>query len=104
VDGLIPEEISARDVVGYLQGNPVYHVSTIGGYNMILVLKDGRLEPLGVGPHPGVARGIARKREPSIQFHQLQKSDENVDSNGRVFQRYEAVTDHLRAMAGLGDR
>lgn len=98
---LRPEDIARKQVVGWLGGCPVYALETTGGYNMILVLRNGRLEPLAFGPHDGLVKGIAKKREPSLQFTQLEKSDDAVDHNSRIFQRYERLTGELRAQRGF---
>jgi hypothetical protein len=99
---LVPEEIASREMIGWLEGQPVYSVETTGGYSMVLALRsNGRLDPIGVGPHPGVAKGIAKKREPKLIFSQLAKADMDVDSNGRIFQRYEEFTVHFRATRGF---
>lgn len=88
--------------MGHLNGCPVLLITTTGGWNVVVVLRNGRLEPLGYGPHDGVAKGIARKREPRIAFSELHKTSDDVDPNGRIFRKYVILTEQLRARRGFG--
>jgi hypothetical protein len=95
-----PEEITHQEQVGWFQGAPVFFAEGAGGYSCVYAIRNGRQEILGLGPHPGVSKGIARKTEPRIQWTQLAKSDEAVDPKGRIFKRYELITARLRARQG----
>lgn len=95
------DQIQYRKKVGRLEGHPVFEVGLIGGLHIIGMAKAGRVETLGAGPHRAVARHIAMKRNPKLEFTELNKSDhiepEHFES---LLPRYEALTDHLRAARG----
>lgn len=102
IDEIRPEEVDKREIVGWVDGCPVYHVSTTGGYNMVFVLRHGKLEPLSTGTHDRIALGLAKKREPGIQFLSMEKSEHDLlDQDAAVAKRYEELTDHLRALRGF---
>lgn len=92
---LRPEEIQTKEQVGWYRGAPVFLVETSGGYSMVFTVRNGQAEMLSVGPHQGIAKGIARKNTPGIQFTDLTKSD-STDENGRIFKKYEELTASLR--------
>lgn len=94
---LRPEEIASREQVGWFQGAPVFLVELTGGFSFVFAMRNGRPEMLGYGPHTGVTKGIAKKAEPRIVWSELQKSDDVVDVNGRIFRRYEELTAAIRA-------
>jgi hypothetical protein len=49
-----------------------------------------------------VSRHIARKKEPSLQLHELAKNEDAAfDPNGRVVSRYEQLTSLLRRAGGF---
>lgn len=97
---LQPEDVQTREVVGWLQGAPVYSIGTTGGYQIVAVLRHGRLEPLAMGTHDRTTLALARKREPSMRLVGLEKA-ESIDLSGEVVRRYEALTAHLRVMRGF---
>lgn len=98
--GLRPEEITSKQVVGWHDGCPVYLIETSGGFSMVLMLKNGKLEPLSAGPHPGVSKGLAKKRQPDIVWNQLAKS-QDFDINSSAASRWESITNHLRGLLGF---
>jgi hypothetical protein len=83
--------------IGKLNGKDVQHLVTKGGWHVVVGTKDGQFEPLGVGPHPAVARFEAQRRAPDIQWTELNKS-EWVDPIHfqDILPRYSAITDALR--------
>lgn len=101
MDDLQESDIARRELIGWCRGAPVYAVETTGGFNLILVLRNGRLEPLSQGPHPGIAIGLAKKREPAIQLVQLAKADQGLDLDGPTARYYQALSDQLRARMGF---
>lgn len=98
---LRPEEIKSREIVGWLNGSPCYAIETTGGFTMILCLRNGRLEPLAYSPHDRITAAIVKKREPTMKWVQLNKSEAEVDS--ALVRRYEQLTMHLRASRGFRD-
>jgi hypothetical protein len=88
---ITPAQVSYKKQVGKLDGADVYEVGLIGGLH--LVMKAGDKAPLGVGPHPAVARHIAKKKNKGIVFTELTKSE---DLDPKLFQdvlpRYEQLT------------
>lgn len=95
-----PEDIQSKTLVGWHQHCPVYLITCHGGYNLVLRIRNGRLEPLSQAPHPGIAKGLAKKRVPGITWTQLQKADDGVDLNGPLARKYELITDALRRRLG----
>jgi hypothetical protein len=99
---LSAEQIASKRMIGHLGGAPVFEIETTGGLSMVVVLRNGRVEPLGSGPHRAVSRHIARKKEPSLQLHELAKNEDAAfDPNGRVVSRYEQLTSLLRRAGGF---
>ncbi len=92
---LDPTQIATRARTGSLDGNPVFHLVTKGGFNVVAAVRKGKVEYLGYGPHRGVARHIAKKRCPQLQWNDLEKSEDDVDPNGPVVARYMHMTELL---------
>lgn len=95
-----PEQVKYRKEIGRLHDVPIFEVGLIGG--LCLVMKaDGkrRAEPLGVGPHRAVARFIAKKRNPEIEYTDLTKSDWlPVDHFRDILPQYEEMTTAFQAV------
>jgi hypothetical protein len=92
------DQIAYKKKVGTLEGSPVYEVGLIGGLH--LIMKVGDSAPLGSGPHPAVARTLAKRRHPDIQWQDLSKSgwvDPLLYEN--LLPEYDAFTDRLCALA-----
>ncbi len=95
----VPEEqIVYKKKIGKLNGDPVIEVATKGGLHLVVSVHGNKVTSLGAGPHKAVARHIAKKKAPDIQFTELSKSDEIEEY---LFEwclpKYEALTDALRA-------
>lgn len=69
------EHIAYKKTIGKLDGKPVFELGTTGGLHLVIVSKGGSTEVKGTGPHPEIARYIAQKQEPKIQYTELSKSD-----------------------------
>ena len=65
---LTTKQIKSREVVGDLNGNPIFLIQTAGGLHLMAVNKGGVLTTLSAGPHRAVCAFIAEKREPSIHW------------------------------------
>lgn len=88
------DQIRYKKKVGRLGNDPLYEVGLIGGLH--LIMKAGSREPLGAGPHRAVARHIATRRHPEVQWTDLSKSDWwPEETYALILPRYEALTDHL---------
>lgn len=89
-------EVASKKVVGTLEGKDVYEVALIGGLHVVGTLKAGKLEPLGTGPHRAVARHIAKKRAPEIEYNEIAKSEQWPEESFRdLLPAYEKLTDEL---------
>ncbi|CAB4127175.1 hypothetical protein UFOVP75_74 [uncultured Caudovirales phage] len=91
-------QISFKKKIGKLGEDPVWELSTHGGYNMVVSTRNGKVNTLGVGPHRAIARHIAMKREPSLVITELSKAD-HVDAVffEHLLSKYEAETDQFNA-------
>ena len=63
--------------VGRVGNDPVFEAATRGGLHMLVKLDRGarKTKLLGAGPHPAVARHIARKSTKGLVLDALQKSE-----------------------------
>ncbi len=68
---------------------------------MVVVMRNGRVEPLGAAPHLAVAKHVARKREHGIVWDELAKSSDQVDPKGRAALDAENTTSNLRTARGF---
>lgn len=72
-------QIKSREIIGHLENRPVHMIESIGGLHLIVMMKNGNLETLGVGPHRAVAMFVAEKKEPDIVWSEyLTKSGEDL--------------------------
>lgn len=79
--------------VGMMKGQPVMETATKGGLNIIT---DSAGKPLSVAPHRAIARVIAKKRNPEIQFTDLAKGGwVSPESVAWLTPKYEELTDRL---------
>lgn len=89
--------------VGHVGNASVFHVETTGGYHMMIATRNGKTDTLGVGPHPVIAKHIAKKREKAagreISFTELNKSDDvPYEAYSQFLPKYENETDRFRAV------
>lgn len=102
--GIRPEEIDGKPKkIGKLGDAPVMLMTLKGGLNLVLAVRGGKAETLGAGPHPAVARHIAKKRtDGKVEWTDLSKSDWVDPAHfEHVLPKYEDLTDALRARQGL---
>jgi len=95
----IPQnQISYKKEIGHSDGAKVFEIGTIGGLHLIIMAKGSEYTTAGAGPHRGIARFIAKKKHPGMQFTALEKSE---DADPSTFQdllpAYEALTDKFNA-------
>ena len=92
------DQVSYRKKVGRLGKDPLYEIGLIGGLH--LIMKAGSKEPLGAGPHRAVARHIAKRRNPDVEWTDLSKADWwPEDTYILILPKYEAVTAQLIEIA-----
>ncbi len=78
------DEVSYKNVVGKWGNKVLWAIGTVGGLNLIEARSPGgSREILGAGSHRAVARHIAKKAHPDIEFTFLEKSQ---DVDPRDFQ------------------
>lgn len=96
------DEVEYKKKVGKLNGQAVIEVGLRGGLHLIFAQKGGKFETLGAGPHRAVARFIAKKKEPSVEYTDLNKADWIDPAHFQnLLPKYEGLTDQLRARQGL---
>jgi hypothetical protein len=96
------DQIAYRKKVGKLGDAQVMEIGLIGGLHLIAKAgADGKATVLGAGPHRAVARHIAKKRNPEIEFTELNKSD-HVEPQyfADLLPRYEVLTDEFQKLQG----
>lgn len=84
--------------IGTLNGKPIFHVVTKGGFNMCLIAKAGGFETLSCGPHVAIARHIASKREKEIVWELAKGDYVPYEDYAFLLPKYEEITDRIRAM------
>lgn len=89
-------QIEFKKKIGKAKGKDVWHVKTKGGLHMVT---DAQGVLLGSGPHRAVARFLAQKFEPEIQFSELSKSDHyDFDDFKHLIPDAEELTKHMREL------
>lgn len=91
-------QIQYKKVIGKSKGRTVFGVGVVGGLHMVVAAKrGGGIETLGVASHPALARHIAERNDPGIEFTELAKS-EQVDPRhfGDLVDRYVELTAQFR--------
>lgn len=91
---LIPgDEIVSRDVIGTLGSKTVYQVFTAGGLYLIEARSsNGSKEVIGAGCHRAIARHIAKRNNPEIEFTMLEKNNVDIKDFEDILPFWEAVT------------
>lgn len=97
-------QVSHKRQIGKLGSDPVWEIATIGGLHLVVAMRKGKAETLGIGPHRAVARFLAEKREPTLVIHELAKSD-YVDPKyfAHLVDDYGQLTLRLRKADGFVD-
>jgi len=100
VETIPAKQIATRRRIGHLGDRPVYEYGLIGGLYLITALrKEGRPEILSSGSHPAIARHVARKFAPTVEFTELAKSEDvDIRDLEPFLAKYEALTEELRKL------
>jgi hypothetical protein len=85
-------ELLYKKKIGDSDSGPVVEFATKGGWHYVAVGNGNKLEQVAVGPHRGVARFIAKKKDPSIVWSVLEKSEELLIPPVLI-EKYERVSD-----------
>lgn len=95
-----PQEVSSRKVVGHMDGADVYQIGLKGGLFILATMKKGLLEVIGSGPHPVVAKAVAKKINPHLVITELLKSETLPESQYiRMVPFYTDLTRDLNTLA-----
>jgi hypothetical protein len=82
--------------IGTLEGNPVFQIQTKGGFNVIAAQKGAQFKIIGAASHQAIARHIAQKKEPTLVYESLQKSEAYpLYAFKDLIASYEDLTDQL---------
>lgn len=96
-----PRHLAYKKTIGKVNSLPVIEMATTGGLCVIVMPSGGSFETLAMAPHPAIARFMAEKRMPQVEWTELSKS-EHVDP--KLFEdfipRYEAITERARKLQG----
>ena len=100
-DNIPLEQISFKKKIGTLHGDPVILVATKGGLNLVVTAHGSRVQTLGVGSHRCIAKHVAKKKEPDIEWIDLNKSDFVAEEHfASLLPRYEELTLAFRRAEG----
>jgi hypothetical protein len=95
-DVIDEKQIKSKDRIGTLDGEPVLLYKTHGGFNLVVGKKNGKNTTFGTGPHPGLAKFIAKKNAPGIVMLSMAKSEEDsIARNEVMVAKYEAITQRV---------
>ena len=89
-------ELLYKKKIGDASTGPVVEFATKGGWHYVAVGNGSKLEQVAVGPHRGVARFIARKKDPTIVWNILEKTEELL-IHPMLIEKYERVSDLICA-------
>ena len=94
---LPPSQVASNRRVGRSGEDSVYEIATRGGLHLLVAKGGGgRVSVLGAGPHPALARYLARKNHPDVVLDGLAKSDPLADAAmARLLPRARAWTAEL---------
>ncbi len=88
------KQIKEREVVGDLDGEPVWQFTTVGGL-YVAALTGKKKKLLAMAPHPGMLQFMAEKAEPNIKWTELNKSESHPEWFDHLVPKYEALTELL---------
>lgn len=90
-------QISYKKQIGKLDGDPIIEMATKGGLHLIIASRKGKAETLGTGSHRAIARHIAEKKEPKIEWTELAKSDQlELSYFQHLLPKWEEITEDFR--------
>jgi len=93
---ITPEHIQSKKVIGVHKGHKVIRITTTGGLSVVAIA-GAVSEIAGAGAHPALAKYLAKKRFPDIEYNELEKSDVDPLYFQHLVPKYEAITNTLRA-------
>ena len=98
-----PEQVRGKPrKIGKIGDAPVWQLESKGGLSMVVVDRGGKLETIGSGPEPAVARHIAEGLEKDIQWTEIRKSEYvPLECYQHLLPKYEALTRSLRQRQGV---
>jgi hypothetical protein len=95
-----PQEVDTRKQIGNIDGSPVYQIGLKGGLFIIARVKGAGLDIMASGPHPTVAKHIAKKLFAHLNITELLKSEEMPEANfARLVPYYMDLTRQLNKLA-----
>ena len=98
-----PQEVSSKKVIGNIDGASVYQIDLKGGLYIIARVKGVGLDIMASGPHPTVAKHIAKKLHPHLNITELLKSEEIPEAHfARIVPYYLNLTNQLNDLARNG--
>lgn len=86
------KQIKSREIVGKLNGEPVWQFTMLGGL-YVAALTGKKKKLLAMAPHPGMMQFMAEKTEPTIQWNELTKSESRAEWFQELLPKYEALTE-----------
>lgn len=98
-----PGEVAYTKNIGHLDNNPVVEIGLKGGLHAVFVRRGGKLDPIGAGSHPAIARHMAKKKtDGKLQLTELNKGD-HVDPAhfADILPHYEANLERYAARVAL---
>jgi hypothetical protein len=92
-----PSEISSKEEVGKKGHSKVFMISTIGGL-CLCAIASATPQIASIAPHPAVAKFLAQKKFPDIEFYLKKSEDIQINNFSDIVDKYEAVTDAVIAL------
>jgi hypothetical protein len=97
-------QVKSKRRCGRTGSRAVWHASTVGGFHIIAAARDGGgMEILGTGSHPAVARFLARRAAPDIEFDDLQKSVDDPRDFADLIPQAAMETAYMRKLQGYDE-
>ena len=92
------DEIVSKSIVGKLGDNVLTAIATCGGLHLIESRSpDGKREVIGAGSHRAIAKYIAKRNNPNLEWTVLEKSTEaQFEDFKDVLPFWEEVTKRAR--------
>jgi hypothetical protein len=81
--------------IGKTKSGDVFHISTKGGFNIIMLKGEKETKMLGAAPHIAIAKHIAKKNAEDLVYFELSKADEQIDVFSHLIPVFEQVTRRL---------
>lgn len=70
------DEVAYTKQIGHVDSCPVVEIGLRGGLHAVFVRRGKKLDPIGAGSHPAIARHMAKKKtDGKLQLTELNKGD-----------------------------